>query len=239
MLIAILVVLWQLVCDCQIIPNYMLPSPSKIAVNFMTDLNFYVQNAGITLYETAWGLVIGIVVGFALSCLMERLEWVKCALLPILSITQTIPIIAIAPILVMFLGLGMLPKIVLVALVTFFPISITTLGGLLSAPKETIDMSYSCGAGHLRTLFCVKLPSAANSIFSALKVSVTYAFSAAVISEWLGGSGGIGVMMTRYKKSFDYTSMFSCVLVIIIVTLILIMIVNITERLVCKWHHVE
>ncbi len=215
----------------------MLPSPSKILFNFMTGINFYMQHTLITLYETLFGLICGTLFGFVVAAIMERSELVRTAFLPCLSITQTIPIIALAPILVMFFGLGTLPKIILVATMTFFPITITTLGGFLAVPKETIDMSRSCGASHLTTFVHVKVPASLHDFFSAMKISVTYAFSAAVIAEWLGGSGGIGVVMTRFKKSFDYTSMFSCVLIIIIATLIFVLIVNIVERKVCRWRY--
>ena len=239
LLFVALISMWQIVCDLQLVPNYMLPSPLRIFDNFIAGANTYMQHTAITLYETLFGLILGIILGVSSAALMDLCQELRSALLPLLSITQTIPIIAIAPILVMLFGLGSFPKILLVACMTFFPIAIATLGGLLAVPRETIDISTSIGASRIKTLLFVKVPSSLHDFFSALKISVTYAFSAAVIGEWLGGSGGIGVVMVRFKKSFDYTSMFSCVLIIVVVTLILVLIVNLLERKICKWRYLE
>ena len=230
-----LIILWQILCGSGSISASMLPSPLSIAANLCEKSQVYLSACAVTLYEATLGLCIGVVVGFLAACLMERFLLIRRALLPLLSITQAIPIIAIAPIIVLLLGFGALPKIVLVALMTFFPIAISCTGGLIEVPRETVDMSLSCGASRLRTLLCVKIPHVAHTFFSSLKISVTYAFSAAVISEWLGGSGGVGVLMTRAKKSFDYTSLFSCVVLIVLITLLMVGIVNIIERETCRW----
>lgn len=234
-----LLILWQIICIFQVIPNYMLPSPSEIFLNLISKIDLFISSSVYTLSETLIGLSIGSILAFLCSYLNDRFSVIKNAFLPLISITQAIPVIAIAPIIILFFGLGILPKIILVALMTFFPIVVSLTGAYANIPKELIDMSNSFCASFTRTFLFVKVPYAANAFFDSLKISVTYAFSSAVIAEWLGGDLGLGVIMTRAKKSFDYTTLFSCVVVIIIITLIMIYLVDLSEKKICKWKGFE
>lgn len=238
-LLLALIALWEFVCDAGYVPSYMLPSPSSILFDLAKDFSVFAGATGYTLVEAVAGLSIGVAVGFLIACVLDRFELAKKAVMPLLSVSQSIPVIAIAPIIVLFLGFGIMPKVALVAIMTFFPVSIACLGGFADTPKETIDMSTSCGASWLRTLLFVKVPSAAQAFFDSLKISVTYAFSGAVIAEWLGGDFGLGVVMTRARKSFDYTSLFSCVVIIVLITILMVAIVKIIEKRSMKWRNLD
>lgn len=238
-LLLALIALWQFVCVAGYVPSYLLPSPTSICADLVKDNETFLYAAGYTLVEAVAGLAIGVASGFVIAVILDRFELAKKAVMPLLSVSQSIPVIAIAPIIVLFLGFGIMPKIALVAVMTFFPISIACLGGFADTPKETIDMSTSCGASWLRTLLFVKVPSSMQAFFDSLKISVTYAFSGAVIAEWLGGDFGLGVVMTRARKSFDYTSLFSCVVIIVIITILMVAVVKIVEKRTMKWRNVE
>ena len=238
-LLVVLLLLWQFVCDAGIVAAYILPSPSQIAAKTVERADSLFPACGLTLLESEIGLAIGVCSGFLMAALIDRFFFVRRALLPLLIVSQTIPVIAIAPLIVLTLGFGILPKVVLVALMTFFPVSVACAGGFASAPTETLEMAASCGASQMKTFLCVKVPWCAKTFFDACKISVTYAFSGAVIAEWLGGDVGLGVLMTRARKSFDMTTLFSCVVIVVVVTIICVEVVKLIERCVIRWRKYE
>ena len=232
-------ILWQVVCVLGFIPSYLLPDPVSIFLKIGEKAQVLFPACLITVEEAVLGLGVGVVFGFFLAVIIDSSTFLRRALLPLLSVSQTIPIIAVAPLLVLLLGFGILPKVVLVALMTFFPISIACVGGFSSAPVQTLQMSRSCGANFVKTFLCVKVPFCAKTFFDALKISVTYAFSGAVIAEWLGGDVGLGVMMTRARKSFDMTTLFACVFLIVIITILAVCAVKFIEKKSIKWRDYE
>ena len=238
-LLVVLLFFWQCVCDAGIVATYILPSPSQIAVKTVERADSLLPACGLTLLESAMGLAIGVCSGFLMAALIDRFFLVRRAVLPLLTVSQTIPVIAIAPLIVLTLGFGILPKVVLVALMTFFPISVACAGGFASAPTETLEMAASCGASQMKTFLCIKVPWCAKTFFDACKISVTYAFSGAVIAEWLGGDVGLGVLMTRARKSFDMTTLFSCVVIIVVVTIICVEVVKLIEKCAIRWRKYE
>ena len=231
----LLIAIWQISCDIGVVSSYLLPSPLSIISSLISKFDSLSIATGITICESIVGLVIGVILGFFLACALDLSKLLKNALYPYLSISQAIPIIAIAPLIILALGFGQLPKIVLVALMTFFPIAIACLGGFANTNPGLIEMSKSFGASKLRTLFFVKIPNTLTIFFDSLKISVTYAFSSAVIAEWLGGDIGLGVIMTRARKSFDYQTLFACVIIIIFVTIIFVSLVKFLERKTTRW----
>lgn len=238
-LLLAIVALLEIFCDSNIIPPYIMPAPSSVFARFATNGTDVFYASLYTFAESIAGLFIGSLVGFLVAILMDRFLLARYSLFPILSISQTIPVIAIAPILVLIFGFGMQSKVFLVALMTFFPVAICLSGAFSNVSEETVLMSSSCGAGYFRTLFFVKLPHALPYFFSGLRLSVTYAFSGAVISEWLGGDAGLGVFMTCARKSFDYCALYEVILVVCVVTLICVYLVKVLERRVCKWNYLN
>ena len=228
---AALMLLWLFVSERGIVADYMLPSPVDVWNVLTGDFTLLMSHAVITVQEAIYGLIIGIGVAFIMAVIMDSVTFIRKALYPILVISQTIPTIAIAPLLVLWMGFGMAPKITLVVLTTFFPIAVSLLDGFQSADKDEINLLRSMGASRLQIFRHVKLPSATEQFFSGLKVSASYAVVGAVISEWLGGFEGLGVYMTRVKQSYAFDKMFAVIILISALSLLLMAIVALLRRL--------
>ena len=209
----------------------MLPSPIDVVRAFVSDFSVLMSHMAITLQEAIYGLLIGTGLGFIISVLMDRFDFLYKALYPILVITQTIPTIAIAPLLVLWMGFSMAPKITLVVLTTFFPITISLLDGFKSADPDSINLIRSMGGGNFTIFRHIKLPGAMEQFFSGLKVSASYSVVGAVISEWLGGFEGLGVYMTRVKKAYAFDKMFAVIILVSLVSLGLMGVVAILKNI--------
>lgn len=234
-----LLVVWQLVCLAGIVPGYMLPSPIQVASAFVEELPLLVSHLRVTLTEAFIGLGCGVAIGFAVAVLMDRFEGIYKAVYPLVVLTQTIPTVAIAPLLVLWFGYEMLPKIILIVITTFFPITVGVLTGLRSADKDTMNLLRSMGAGRMQIFRYVKLPGAMGQFFSSLRISAAYSVVGAVISEWLGGFSGLGVYMTRVKKAFAFDKMFSVIFLISVISLLLMKLVDYLQKKCMPWENVH
>lgn len=237
--IGVLALIWLFVSEGEIVPSYMLPSPIDVIKAFINDFGIIINHTAVTLAEAVSGLLLGTVSGFIISVLMDRFEMLNKAFYPILVITQTIPTIAIAPLLVLWMGFSVAPKITLVVITTFFPIAVSLLDGFKSADKDAVNLLRSMGAGNIRIFRYIKLPSALPSFFSGLKVSASYAVVGAVIAEWLGGFEGLGVYMTRVKKAYAFDKMFAIIIFICIISLILMAVVSLLSKITMPWNKKE
>lgn len=227
--------IWQFVSGTGMVEKYLLPSPLDVAAAFVSDFPLLMENAKVTLIEAFLGLGVGIVVGFFIAVLMDRFEKVYQALYPLVVLTQTIPTVAIAPLLVLWFGYEMLPKIILVVVATFFPITVSLLNGFRAADNDTIHLMRSMGASKMQIFWYVKFPGSLEQFFASLRISVSYAVVGAVISEWLGGFNGLGVYMTRVKKSFSFDKMFAVIFLISVISLLLMKGVDILQRRCMPW----
>ncbi|MBQ9057800.1 MAG: ABC transporter permease [Atopobiaceae bacterium] len=237
--VAGLLVLWELACRGGLVPAFLLPAPTQVVAALVRDAALIASHSATTLIEALAGLVVGVILGFVLACVMDRFEVVAQALSPLITLSQTVPTIAIAPLLVLWLGYGLLPKVVLVVLTTFFPVAISLYAGFSSVDRYQLNLMRTMGATTAQTFWHVKLPAAADQFFSGLKISATYAIVGAVIAEWLGGFSGLGVYMTRVRKSFSYDRMFASILVISALSLLLMRAVDVLEYLCVPWKRVE
>ena len=233
--IAVFVTFWQYLSGSELMPSFMMPSPSKVIKAFINDWPILLEHAATTLREAFIGLGIGIVLSFIVSILMDACRPLYNALYPVIVVTQTIPSIAIAPLLTLWLGYGITPKIVLVVITTFFPIAVGLLDGFKAADPDALKLLKSMGAGPVKRFIHIKLPYSLGYFFSGLKISVAYSIVGAVISEWLGGSSGLGVFMTRVRKSFAYDRMFSVIIFISDISLLLMLAVIIIKWLIMPW----
>ncbi len=233
--LCLIVLFWSLLAHSDAVPDYMLPSPGKVAKALISDRKIIMNHSLYTLQEALYGLVIGITLAFITATLMDHFLVLNRAFYPIMIITQTIPTIAIAPMLVLWMGFGMAPKITLVVVTTFFPITVGLLDGYRSVDRDSVDLMRSMGAGKLQIFRHLKVPSALPHFFSGLKVSASYAVVGAVISEWLGGFNGLGVYMTRVKKAYAFDKMFAVIIFIVIISLLLMLLVNIISSVSMPW----
>lgn len=230
-----ILILWQFLSAMEIVPKFMLPSPLDVVKAFIFDFPLLMNHARTTLLEAFFGLAIGVSLGFMVAVIMDRFHFIYKAVYPILVITQTIPTVAIAPLLVLWLGYGMAPKITLIVIVTFFPITIGLLDGFKSADSDAIQLLRSMNASDRQIFKHIKLPSSISHFFAGLRISVSYSVVGAVISEWLGGFNGLGVYMTRVKKSYSFDKMFAVILLISIISLILMEGVVFLQKISMPW----
>ena len=235
--VAALLLLWQAVCSLGWVPRYMLPSPVEVARAFVTELPLLFEHSVITLQEAFLGLCLGVTVGFLAAVVMDAFPILYKAFYPLLILTQTIPSVAIAPLLVLWFGYEMTPKVVLIVISTFFPVTVGLLDGFRSADRDAIGLLRSMGAGRLQIFRYIKFPSALPQLFSGLRIAAAYSVVGAVISEWLGGFGGLGVYMTRVKKAFAFDKMFAVIFLISAISLGLMAMVDLFEKKCMPYRH--
>ncbi len=231
----IIILLWQIVSILNIVPGYMLPSPIDVIGAFITDFELLMFHAATSLTEAFWGLSLGIIISFITALIMDRFSYAYKAFYPILVITQTIPTVAIAPLLILWLGYDIAPKIALIVIVTFFPITVGLLDGFKSADTDEINLLKAMGANHLQIYIHIKLPGALSHFFAGLRIAVSYSIVGAVIAEWLGGFSGLGVYMTRVRKSYSFDKMFAVIVLISVISLILMWLVKLLQKKLMPW----
>lgn len=234
-LITFLIILWQLLAQFEIVPKYLLPSPVDVVRAFIGDFPLILSHAKFTLTEAFLGLSIGVLLGFVLAILMDIFPLLKKMVYPLLIITQTVPTVAIAPLLVLWLGYDMTPKIVLVIITSFFPIVISMLDGFSSVDKDSLNLLRAMGANKIDIYRHVKLPATLPNFFSSLRISLSYAIVGAVVAEWLGGFEGLGVYMTRVRKSYSFDKMFAVIFVISFLSIFLMFLLKILENKIIKY----
>lgn len=235
--IVILLGFWQAMCSMGILPSYMLPSPVQVFQALAEDFPLMMEHAKMTLQEAFIGLIIGITGGFILAAIMEQCHVLYKALYPVLVITQTIPTVAIAPLLVLWMGYGIAPKVTLVVIISFFPIAVGLLDGFKEADEDAIRLMRAMGASTWQIFWHVKIPASLSHFFSGLTLAISYSIVGAVISEWLGGFSGLGVYMTRVKKSYSYDKMFAVIFLITALSLLLMKCVSVLQYLAMPWTH--
>lgn len=233
--IAVVLILWQLICSLELVDSFMLPSPVQVIRAFISEFPALMEHSVITLSEAFSGLGLGILLGFLIAVLMDRFEFLYKAFYPLIILTQTIPTVAIAPLLVLWFGYEMAPKVILVVITTFFPITVGLLNGFRSVDQDSIMLLRAMGAGQWQIFRYLKLPGAMSQFFGGLRISASYAVVGAVISEWLGGFGGLGVYMTRVKKAFSFDKMFAVIFLISIISLLLMTLVDFLQKKCMPW----
>ncbi len=231
----LIILLWWALSATGLIPAYMLPSPADVVSAFIRDFPNLMSHALVSLQEAIYGLLIGTILAFGLACAMDRFLVLEQSVMPLLVVTQTIPTIAIAPLLVLWMGFDMAPKITLVVITTFFPIAVGLLEGFKSADPDAVALLRSMNASRWQIFHHVKIPAALPFFFSGLRISASYAVVGAVISEWLGGFEGLGVYMTRVRKAYAFDKMFAVILLVAVVSLLLMWIVNLLRKLSMPW----
>ncbi len=233
--IVLILILWQLISSLGVVDSFMLPSPVQVAKAFVEEFPALMEHSVITLAEAFLGLGIGILLGFVMAVLMDQFEVLYKACYPLIVLTQTIPTVAIAPLLVLWFGYEMTPKVILIVITTFFPIAVGLLNGFKSTDPDSVNLLRAMGAGRWQIFRYIKLPGAMSQFFSGLRISASYAVVGAVISEWLGGFGGLGVYMTRVKKAFAFDKMFAVIFLISFISLLLMKGVDLVQKKCMPW----
>lgn len=233
--LAVLVVLWQLIAWLGKPPVWLLPSPiavAQAAFNWRTDLPFH---TGVTLYETIVGFVASIVFGVPIAIAVVYSKFLQRTIYPILLAFQSVPKVAIAPLLLMWVGHGELPKIIVVFLVCFFPIVVSTASGMQAVPAPLLDLVRALSANPLQVFVKIRLPHALPYIFVGLKVAITLAVIGAVIGEFVGSNRGLGYLILVSTQQFDTALAFTSIILLTAMSIVLFYVIEFLERVVMPW----
>lgn len=233
------VLLWEFIVRLAQIPPWQLPSPLQIITAFREMLPLLLGHAKSTVIAALTGLLAAIVVALSLAMVMDFSKFIKQGLYPLIVISQTIPIISIAPLFIIWFGYGILPKVVVVALVCFFPVAVSIIEGMESADPDMVELLKTMGSSPWQTAKLVKFPAALPSFFAGLKIAGTYAVMGAVIGEWLGATSGLGVFMTRALHAYQLSRVFSAILLISAVSLVIFFFIELMSRIFMPWYYKE
>jgi len=236
-LIAILIIGWYFAAKVSGLSSFILPSPLDAIQAGWETRDLLLNSIGITLSATGIGLVLALIIGIGIAALMDFWPLAHRALYPLLVVSQTIQIFAIAPILIIWFGFGLMPTVMIVVLFCFFPLAISTADGLTSTKPELIALLHAMGATKKQIWRMVRMPSALPSFFSGLRLAVTYSVVAATIGEWMGGSPGLGLYLLRSKNALATDQVFVAMFITSLLSIALFMLVYGIERLALPWYY--
>jgi putative hydroxymethylpyrimidine transport system permease protein len=226
---------WDLAADALSIEPFLIPAPSDIAEALWADRELLAENGWVTLQEVVLGFGLALVAGLAFAAALHLSESLRRAFYPVLVASQTVPIIVVAPILVVWFGFGITPKLVIIALICFFPITVNTLDGLRSVDPDLIKLMRTLDAGRLRIFAGAEAPSALPYAFSGAKVAVAVAVIGAVFGEWSGSSSGLGHLMLQASAQLETARLFAAVVVLSIFAVSLFALLSLLERRIAWW----
>ena len=226
---------WQLGVSLSGVPKSFLPSPWAVFTTLLAQRGLLWDNSLTTLSETALGVLLAVVAALVWALVLDRSELLRRALLPYLVASQTVPIIVLAPLMLLWFGYGLLPKVLLVALFAFFPIVLSTLSGLAQTPSERVDLMRSLAASPWQTFRFLRWPGALPSFFAGLRITLTYSVTGAIFAEYVGGFSGLGILLQTAANSRAMPLVFATVVVIALLSSLLVAGVRLLERLTMPW----
>jgi len=228
--LTILVALWSVIVRATGVAEYLVPSPSQVGNAFWQGRDVIWSHFLTTVSEAVLGLFFGIVFGILIAIILSYIKTLRFLFEPILIVSQSVPAVVLAPLFLIWFGFGILPKVILVALITFFPIVLATLSGFDSVSKDHHWLFDSFKVRWFSRLIHLQIPSAAEEIFAGLKIATSYAIFGAVIAEWMGGSSGLGIYLKRSDDSFKTDQVFAAVAVIALVSILFYSVIVLAER---------
>ena len=231
---ALFLAVWQ-TAALLIGADYILPGPRAVLGALIGNMPLLLRHSAYTLQEALYGLAIAVVFAAALTALLTLSARLKSMLYPLLLASQMVPIIVLAPLFIIWFGFGMLPKVLVVILVCFFPMVISMLSGLMAADAETVAFYRSMGMSGWQLFHLLRWPLALPYFFGGLRIAVTYSVMGAVIGEWLGATGGLGLLLTRSKNTYNLTLTFAVIIMIILWSALLFAIVKLAEYKALAW----
>lgn len=232
-------VIWELYVRLSGISPLMLPAPSRVLDQIVLNHALLWDNTLPTLKATFAGFALSLTVAFGLSVMLDFMPRLRRALFPIFVVSQTLPLVAIAPLVVLWFGFDLTPKVLLVALVTFFPMLVALVDGYASTDPEIEDLMRSMGATSVQVFRNARFPSAMPYFFAGLRISITYAVVAAIFAEYVGARAGLGIVILNAKNSFRPDLVLAAVVISSALTLVLFAVTALLQRIVLRWRDVE
>lgn len=232
---AVLIAMWEASCRIFQIPSFLVPAPSEIVVKLFEKRDLFFTHTWVTTYETIAGFLLALVVGVVAAALVVVIPSMRDIVMPILLLAQIIPKVAIAPLLLIWFGHGLLSKVVIAFLVAFFPIVVSTASGLVSVERELLDLGRSLEASRWKIFWKFRIPSALPELFSGMKVALTLAITGAIIGEFIGGDKGLGYVMIVANQNLDTALGFSALLILSVLGLVLYGLIEMAERILIPW----
>jgi NitT/TauT family transport system permease protein len=227
---------WEIAVRALAIPEYILPAPSRVLWDLARNAHVVAPAALYTLQPMVAGFAVAVVAGVAMALLVVYSRAFEALFYPLLVVLQIIPKIAIAPLFIIWFGFGFTPKLLLVFLLSFFPIVVSSIAGFKSADRDVMDFARTTGAGRLRMFMKISLPQALPQIFTGLKVGAALAATAAVVAEFVASDKGLGYLLLQYNGQLDTPMVFATIVILSLIGLAVYYAVEIVERLAVPWH---
>ena len=231
----VVLLVWELGARAATLPEFVLPRPSDVLRRGLEDAPLLGPHIATTVLEAVLGLVLGAVVGLVLAVAIVVWPWLRDTVYPLVTLTQTVPTVVLAPLLILWAGFGLLPKVLLVALTAFFPVLVACVTAMADADGEHTDVVAGLGGRRRHELRYVRLPAAVPGALGGLRVAATYAIGAAVVSEYLAGYAGLGVFIQHARKGYDTGAILVAVVLVAVLTGVLFLLVDAVARLATPW----
>ena len=230
LLILAALALWEACVHLMAVPLYVLPAPSQVLLALVQDIPALARHACVTMAEALLGMGISLALSLVLGILMDAFPTFKRCIYPLLVVTQTVPMIVLAPIFIIYMGFGLAPKILTVVMMCFFPVAVSFADGMAQVDAGYVNLLRAYGASRLQLYTLAKIPAALPSLLSGLKVAATYSVSGAVVGEWIASQEGLGYYLLRVKNNYMLDKVFACVLVIILLSLAMNGLIRLMQR---------
>ena len=234
-----LIIAWELWVQLADVPKWQLPAPSAIAKEMESSRTLLWDHTLVTLQEIAIGFLAALAAGLLLACGIAYSRVLERSVYPIVIASQTVPIIAIAPLLLIWVGYGLTPKIIIVALICFYPIAVNTVDGLKATDPDMVNLLRTLGASRWQIFTKLQIPTSLPFMFSGIKIGVSVSVIAAVIGEWVGASEGLGYLITYSQPLFLTARVFAAIIVLSVMGIGLFVLALISERIMMPWHFNE
>ena len=230
---------WELWVQVGDVPKWQLPAPSAVAVELAESRDLLWVHTLVTLKEVVLGFLAALVAGVILAALITYSKILESSIYPIVIASQTVPVIAIAPLLLIWVGYGIEPKIIIVALISFYPIAVNTVDGMKSVDPDMVRMMRTLGASRWQIFSKLQVPTSLPFMFSGIKIGISVSVIAAVIGEWVGGSAGLGYLITYSQPLFLTARVFAAIVLLSVMGISLFALASLLERLMLPWYHTE
>ncbi|WP_395709562.1 ABC transporter permease [Reyranella sp.] len=227
---------WQVAVEAFEVPAYLLPTPTAIVLDMVKHWRLLSEHALITLWEIGLGFVVSILIAMPLAVMFTYSRIFEKLFYPLIVGTQTIPKVAVAPLFLVWFGFGLTPKVIIVTLMTFFPIVINAVVGLKSLNFQTVYLAQSMGAGPWQVFWHFRLPNALPSIFAGLKVACVLAVIGAIVAEFVGADSGLGYLIVVAATDQNVTRQFAAIAYLSVIGILFFWAVGYLERLLLPWH---